>query len=140
MANLTVSDVMKTNLKTMHEDDAISTADWEMSLDEIRHILVVDDEGKLVGILSDRDVLRAARDILDREVPIGRIMCREVLTISPTTPAATAVERMLRGKYSALPVVDDRGHPIGIVTSTDFLEVAYRALSGLEPRSPHARA
>jgi CBS domain-containing protein len=139
MANLTVSDVMKTNLKTMYEDEAVSTADWEMSLDEIRHILVVDGRGKLVGILTDRDVLRAARDLGDREVPIGRIMCRDVLTIGPTAPASTAVERMLRGRYSALPVVDDQGHPIGIVTSTDFLEVAYRALTGLETRAP-ARA
>jgi CBS domain-containing protein len=136
MANLTVSDVMKTNLKTMSEDEAVSLADWEMSLDEIRHLLVVDGVGKLVGILSDRDVLRAARDLGGREVPIGRIMCRDVLTIEPTAPAATAVERMLRGKYSALPVVDDRGHPIGIVTSTDFLEVAYRALTGSETRAP----
>ena len=130
MANLSVGDVMKTDLKTMHEDDAISTADWEMSLDEIRHILVVNGEGKLVGILSDRDVLRASRDIGDREVPIGRIMCRDVLTIGPDAPAATAVERMLRGRYHALPVVDDQQRPIGIVTSTDFLEVAYRALRG----------
>lgn len=130
MAHLTVGDVMKTDLKTMHEDDAISTADWEMSLDEIRHILVVDGDGKLVGILSDRDVLRASRDIGDREVPIGRIMCRDVLTIEADAPAATAALRMLRGRYHALPVVDERGCPIGIVTSTDFLEVAYRALGG----------
>lgn len=130
MATLSVGDVMKTDLKTMHEDDAISTADWEMSLDQIRHILVVDGDGKLVGILSDRDVLRASRDIGDREVPIGRIMCRDVLTIGPDAPAAAAVERMLRGRYSALPVVDEDERPIGIVTSTDFLEVAYRALTG----------
>lgn len=130
MATLTVGDVMKTDLRTMHEDDAITTADWEMSLDQIRHILVVDGAGKLVGILSDRDVLRASRDVGDREVPIGRIMCRDVLTTGPDAPAAAAALRMLRGKYSALPVVDEDRRPIGIVTSTDFVEVAYRELTG----------
>jgi CBS domain-containing protein len=133
MANLAISEFMKTNLRIVHEDDSIRTADWEMTLDEIRHLLVVDTTGKLVGIVSDRDVLRA-RERGDSDVPIGTVMNRDVLFIGPATPASWAVERMLRGKYSALPVVDEAGKPIGIVTSTDFLEVAYRALSGLDMR------
>lgn len=133
MANLAISELMKTNLRIVHEDESIRTADWEMTLGEIRHLLVIDERGRLVGIISDRDVLRA-RGRGDTEISVNTIMCRDVLSISPTTPAASAVERMLRGKYSALPVVDDEGRPIGIVTSTDFLEIAYRALTGLDTR------
>jgi CBS domain-containing protein len=133
MANLAISEFMKTNLRVVHEDDSIRAADWEMTLDEIRHLLVVDAAGKLLGIVSDRDVLRA-RERGDSELAISTIMNRDVLFIGPATPASWAVERMLRGKYSALPVVDDEGRPIGIVTSTDFLELAYRALSGLDTR------
>lgn len=133
MANLAVSDLMKTNLRIVHEDESIRTADWEMTIDEIRHLLVVDDAGKLIGIISDRDVLRA-RERGQTNVAVGTIMNRDVLFIGPATPASWAVERMLRGKYSALPVVDEVGKPVGIVTSTDFLEIAYRALSGLDMR------
>jgi CBS domain-containing protein len=133
MATLTVSEVMKTNLRTAHEDDSIRMADWEMTIDEIRHLLVIDVDGRLVGIVSDRDILRA-RDLGTTDTPLGRIMNRDVMSIGPATPAAFAVERMMRGKYSALPVVDDTGRPIGIVTSTDFLEIAYRALTGLDTR------
>jgi CBS domain-containing protein len=86
-----------------------------------------------VGIVSDRDILRA-RERGTSDGPISRIMNRDVMSIGPATPASFAVERMMRGKYSALPVVDDRGKPIGIVTSTDFLEIAYRALTGLDTR------
>jgi len=136
MVNLSVGELMSTNLRTMREDDGVSVADWEMSLDEI---LVVDGNGKLVGIVSDRDVLRAARDASQTEVPVGRIMCREVRTVSPATKAANAVEQMLELKIDALPVVDDAGRPIGIVTSTDFLEVARWALFGIDSRAPHAR-
>src|SRR5690242_11804084 len=133
MATLTVTEVMKTNLRTAHEDDSIRMADWEMTIDEIRHLLVIDVDGKLVGIVSDRDILRA-RERGTTDAPLGLIMNRDVMSIGPETPAALAVERMMRGKYSALPVVDDTGRPIGIVTSTDFLEIAYRALTGLDTR------
>jgi CBS domain-containing membrane protein len=139
MVTLNVGEIMSTNLKTLREDDGVSVADWEMALDEIRHILVVDAQGKLVGIVSDRDVLRASRDAGQAEVPVGRIMCRDVKTVSPSTKAANAVEKLLEFKIDALPVVDDAGRPIGIVTSTDFLEVARWALFGLDSRAPHAR-
>ena len=133
MSNLTVADLMKTNLRIVHEDDSIRAADWEMTIDEIRHLLVVDTAGKLLGIVSDRDVLRA-RERGEGDAAISTIMSRDVLFIGPATPASWAVERMLRGKYSALPVVDEVGKPIGIITSTDFLEIAFRALNGLDTR------
>jgi CBS domain-containing protein len=139
MVTLSVGEIMSTNLKTLHEDDGVSIADWEMSLDEIRHILVVDEKGKLVGIVSDRDVLRAARDTGGGEVPVGRIMCREVKTVKASSKAANAVEKLLEYKIDALPVVDEADRPIGIVTSTDFLEVARWALFGIDARAPHAR-
>ncbi len=132
---LTVGEMMKTNLKTVTEDSALSVADWEMTLDEIRHLLVVDATGKLIGIVSDRDVMRARRLLQDGEVPVAKVMRRDVTTLDAHDPAALAVDRMINGKYSALPVVDTRGRPIGIVTSTDFLEVAYEALTGLTPRA-----
>jgi len=124
---------MKTNLRTAHEDDSIRAADWEMTIDEIRHLLVIDLQGKLVGIISDRDILRA-RERGDTDTSVRSIMNRDVLSIGPATPASFAVERMMRGKYSALPVIDEQGKPVGIVTSTDFLEIAYRALTGLDTR------
>ena len=124
---------MKTNLRTAHEDDSIRAADWEMTIDEIRHLLVIDLAGKLVGIISDRDILRA-RERGDTDTSVRSIMNRDVLSIGPATPASFAVERMMRGKYSALPVIDEQGKPVGIVTSTDFLEIAYRALTGLDTR------
>ena len=87
---LTVADLMKTNLKTAHADDSIRMADWEMTIDEIRHLLVIDLEGKLVGIVSDRDVLRA-RQRGDTETSIATIMNRDVLAIGPENLASLGV-------------------------------------------------
>jgi CBS-domain-containing membrane protein len=137
MATLTCSDIMKVNLRTIREDDELECAAIEMSRDEIHHLLVVDKEGKLVGIISDRDLLKTADW---NGMRVATVMERDVTVVGPGTPAAHAVERMMRAKYSALPVVDDRRHPIGVVTSTDFLDIAYRALVGIELRAHRARA
>lgn len=136
MATPTCSDIMKVNLRTIRESDEVRVATSEMSADEIHHLLVVDANGKLVGVVSDRDLLRAAGPA----EPVWKVMSHDVATVGPATPAAFAVERMLRGKYCALPVIDDGGRPIGIVTSTDFLDIAYRALVGIDLKARRARA
>ncbi len=127
---------MKANLRTICENDDVRLAASEMTHDEIRHLIVVDAAGKLVGLVSDRDLLRAP----DRTATIGAVMSRDVMCVGPGMPAAFAAERLIRGKYSALPVVDETGHPIGIITCTDFVEIAFRALSGFDPGAKRARA
>jgi len=131
---------MSAPVKAVREDDSLSLADWEMAFAEIRHLLVVDRAGIVVGLISDRDVLRAIETRPGGSVRIGAIMTRDIITVTPGTPAVTAVEELLQHKVSALPVVDERGRPVGIVTSTDFLEIARRALDGIDPTVKHARA
>lgn len=125
----TCGDIMKTNLRTIGEDEPLALAASMMREEAIHHLLVVDASGRLQGILSHRDLVRATSEQLDR---VGAVMSRDLLVVSPETAAAYAVERMLRGKYRALPVVDDGGRPLGIVTSTDFLDIAFRALMGID--------
>ena len=136
MTKPTCAEIMKVNLRTIRADDDARLASSEMAHDEIRHLLVVDDAGKLVGVISDRDLIRAA----DGAATVGALMSRDVLTVGPGTPASFAAERLIRGKYNALPVIDDAGHPIGIVTSTDFVDIAYRALMGLDSAAKRMRA
>jgi len=137
MRPLTLGDMMTTNVKTLREDDSLTSADWEMVVGEIRHLPVVDGDGRVVGMVSDRDVLRSAG--LHR-VSIGRIMSRDLRTGTPTTPALDAAVQLLASKRGALPVIDATGRLLGIVTTTDFVELARRALAGLDINEPHARA
>lgn len=127
---------MTTHVKTIYEDESISAADWDMVIGELRHLPVIDREHRVVGLVSDRDILRSAV----QPASIASVMTRDVRTIGPDAPAVEAVEYLLRYKHSALPVVDARGTLVGIVTSTDFLELARRALSGLDIHQPHVRA
>jgi CBS domain-containing protein len=60
-------------------------------------------------------------------------MTRDVTTVRPDTPASDAATILLERKIGSLPVVNSDGQPIGIVTETDFLQVARRALLGKMP-------
>ena len=60
MRPLTVAEMMTTHVKTIYEDESISAADWDMVFGELRHRPVIDREHRVVGLVSDRDILRSA--------------------------------------------------------------------------------
>lgn len=126
---LTVADLMSTALITVRATDPATGANAEMQVGVVRHLPVVDDRGHLVGVLSDRDVLRAAATKKPQRV--GDIMTRDVVTTRPETAAHTAASMMLEHSISSLLVVDDTSALVGVVTMTDYVELARRALLGL---------
>lgn len=92
-----------------------------------RHFLVTDPEGKLLGVVSDRDVLRlmgrdprspSARERLDQTLA-GEWMSHDVIAVFPGTPLIQVVRTVLHYGISCVPVVE-AGFPIGIITSTDL--------------------
>jgi CBS domain-containing protein len=121
---------MSTGVITMKETDALSGADVEMKLAEVRHVLVVDQKSNLVGVVSDRDVLRSLGKVSGKPLVVGSVMTRHVRTVRPSTPAHEAAAMMLEHKIGCLPVLDDDEHLVGIITETDFLFVAQQALAG----------
>lgn len=127
--DLTVADLMSTAVITVNASEAIKEAHGEMQVGIIRHLPVIDDRGRLVGVVSDRDVLKALAG--KRPGTVADIMTREVVTIAPDAEAHEAALLMLDLKISSLPVIDDAGALVGVVTQTDYLELAHRALLGL---------
>ena len=126
---LTVNDVMTTAVVTIRVHELVREAHADMELGMFRHIPVLDQRGRLVGILSDRDILRSlARG---SSVTVAEIMTRNPFTVKPETGAHLAAQIMLDRKIGSLPVVTDEGQLVGLVTETDFLELARRALLSL---------
>ena len=137
-----IEDIMTTAVVALREDDALDIAGDEMALGRIRHLPVVsrDKPGRLVGLVTHRDVVRVAgraleqggdeRNAMLQQIPVHDVMRRHVVTARSEEPAAEAARRMLAGKYGCLPVVDDAGVVVGIVTEADFVEFAACYLEG----------
>ena len=104
-------------------DDTLSTARSLMDLEDFRCLPVVDG-GKLVGIITDRDI-RKHGNTLDL-TSVGVAMTTEVVCISPDDTANEAVRMLLAYKVGGLPVIR-KNKLVGIITTTDIL----RAVLGL---------
>jgi CBS domain-containing protein len=128
---LTVEELMTTNVVTLTSKDTLGEADVEMKLADIRHLPIVDERHRVVGIVSNRDILRAVgRSGKGQGVRVVDVMTREPFTISPDRPARDAARIMLEQKIGSVPVVSEDGRLVGILTETDFLAVAHDLLEG----------
>ncbi len=125
-----VSELMSVQLLTLPEDASLARARTEMRLARIRHVPVVDGEGRVLGILSKLDVARALASGEKGSLKVGEVMTRKVQMVSEDVPAHLAARILRDEKIGALPVVNWEGKLVGLVTAADFLEVAERALKG----------
>jgi CBS domain-containing protein len=115
-----IGDVMTPNPSTISRSASILDAAQLMRGNNIGDVIVLEDD-RLFGILTDRDiVVRGLAERLDPEtIPVSEICSRDLTTIEPTTSIEQA-ERLMREKaIRRLPVVDESGHVMGIVSIGD---------------------
>lgn len=128
-----VEDRMTHPVITVHPETKMQDALNLMHTEHIRRLPVVDKRGKLVGIISERDLLHASPsdvtslsiwelNYLLSRVTVDRIMTEEVITIDEGTPIEDAALIMADSKVGGLPVVR-AGHVVGIITETDLFKV-----------------
>ena len=118
-----VADVMTGKVVTMSPHHSFSEAANLMNDRSFRHCVVVDTRGQIVGVLSDRDILRAlARNPNARSKSLEQVMTHNPVTVRRHTPIGDAVGKLVSKRINCLPVVDDDGSVCGIVTSTDLLK------------------
>ncbi|HUG99858.1 MAG TPA: CBS domain-containing protein [Gammaproteobacteria bacterium] len=131
---LDVSELMtpRRSLVIIGPDTTVGEARRTMTAHAIRHLPVLDDTGKLVGLVSRTDVLLAG-DHADRQV--RDIMVRRIDTVDERSNVRHAALKMFRLKRSCLPVMRD-GALCGIVTDADFLGVAITLMEQLESAEP----
>ncbi len=126
MQDTNVEDYMTTELFTVHEEEAVEFVARLMDWQRIRHVLVEDEQHRLVGLISHRTLLRhmAERtEVPEGGVPVREIMVEDPISVSPDRPTLEAVEMMREHQIGALPVVrEDR--LVGIITERDFIQIA----------------
>jgi acetoin utilization protein AcuB len=123
-----VAERMTPAVVTIRRDTTAPTAWALMKVRHFRHLPVVDDRGRIVGIVSDRDLTHVpststrAGQAVPTSVPVERIMTAVVISVRPDDDIAEAARLMWEHKIGALPVVDN-GRLVGILSEIDLLRV-----------------
>ncbi|MBS7647696.1 CBS domain-containing protein [Candidatus Bathyarchaeota archaeon] len=118
---LLVKDVMVTDVVTIEPNVNVRKAVRVMNDFEIGCLIVVE-AGRVVGILTERDVLKRVVDEgrKPEETRVGEVMSKPPITISPEASLETAIELMFKHKVKKLPVVEDY-KLVGLITLTDLV-------------------
>jgi CBS domain-containing membrane protein len=142
MTDHRVRDLMTTKLITFFEEQTLPLAGELMKLKKFRHLPVVDEEGRLVGLITHRDILKAqistlsvisehSREKIEEGFQIKDIMNKDVWTVSPDAPAREAGQLLADHAFSCLPVVDESRKLVGILTDRDFVKYALEILDSV---------
>lgn len=118
-----LSRLAKDSVATVGPDCTLSEAAREMAMLSVGALVIVEAaDGKPVGIVTDRDVVRALGEGLDpKTATVGQAAGAPLQTIGPDTPRDEVLARMQRHGIRRLPVVDERGRLTGIVALDDVL-------------------
>ena len=128
-----IQEFMHTEVVTVNRKESIAAANNKMMEKSIKHLPVVDDKGRLVGVITPRDLRRGSiGEMTTMDVPellwalsrinVAQIMFANPVTIAPHQSAQEAAALMVDKKIACLPVVED-GKLVGIVTERDILIV-----------------
>ena len=134
---LQVRDVMSREVHTVKRNDELAIADALMKQKRVRHLPVLDEDGKVCAVVSQRDLFRGAllralgygsraEELMLKQVAVKEAMSAEIQTTAPDTPVADAARLMIERKIGCLPVIES-GRLIGIVTETDFVRLVAEA-------------
>jgi len=135
---------MTSPVVTINTDLPFQEALRMMREKHFRRLPVVDKNGVLIGIVSERDLLFASPspatslsiwevNYLMSKIKIDRLMSTSVVTTAPDTTLEDAAHLMVEHKIGGLPVVDDQNHPIGIITETDIFRTLVSMFGGGTP-------
>lgn len=136
-----VRDRMSSEPVTITPDTPFQDALQLMREHRFRRLPVVDKQGKLVGIVSERDLLYASPspatslsvwelNYLLSKLQVREIMTRAVITTTPDAPIEDAARLIADNKVGGLPVVDEKNHVVGVITETDIFKTFVEMLGG----------
>ena len=126
-----LKEIMSKRIVTVELDDRLGVVKEVFDSLKFHHLLVIED-GKLFGVVSDRDLLRAlspyidssvetARDVATLNKRVHQIMTRKPITLTADASVADAMGLFLSHPISCIPIVDEQFKPVGIVSWRDVM-------------------
>ena len=139
MSILKVSNFMTQKVLTAHPNDGVRHTFFRMREDNVRHFPVLDDDNKLVGIISDRDLRRPewvdeAPDLshiynLDNDLTVKDLMSTNLVVAHTYESLHKVTKLLIEHRYGALPVLNKEDELAGILSATDLLQALEMLLS-----------
>lgn len=131
-----VARIARKEFQSIGPDERLDLADDVLRIGHFRHLPVLQD-GRLVGMLSSRDLMRAAltslldfdagqRETFLHSIQVSEVMSRDVVSVTPEATCAAAALKMLEARIGCLPILADDGTVVGLVTESDLLAAAYQ--------------
>ncbi|HSD85320.1 MAG TPA: CBS domain-containing protein [Anaerolineae bacterium] len=128
-----VREQMSTRLILCSPELPVAEALEQMKKERIRRMPVTDKNGKLIGIVSDKDLLEASPSpvtslsvwevtYLLSKIKVGDVMTKQVITVTEDTTLEDAARILVDNKIGGLPVVNEAGAIVGIITETDIFK------------------
>ncbi|PKF81030.1 acetoin utilization protein AcuB [Vibrio sp. vnigr-6D03] len=139
-----IEDMMTRSPHTLLRSHSLQDAKNLMAEHDIRHVPIIDTDSKLLGVISQRDVLATQESVLTKETqagsftlatPIDKVMVSKVIAVSPKAGLRESAIYMQKHKIGCLPVVE-HGKLVGIITDTDFVGIAINLLEIEEDTEP----
>lgn len=139
-----VRDLMTRKVAILHEEENLALAERGMNEHRFRHLPVVEGD-KLIGLVTESDLLRASISSLDadqalrddnlkRYIFVREVMTLDVITVRPDALLVDAARLLWEKKLGCLPVTEEDGTLVGIVTQSDFLALTMAFLHEQEVR------
>ncbi len=128
---LSINEIMTTDLFTLGANATLAEAESLMKAHRVRHVPIIDDAKKLIGLITQRDILAAEQT----GVFVSDVMRKDIYTISQTADMRSAALMLQKHKIGSLPVL--RGETlVGIITDSDYVGLAINLLEQLEEIEP----
>ncbi|GLB58533.1 acetoin utilization AcuB family protein [Cytobacillus sp. NCCP-133] len=136
-----VEEIMKTDVTALSKDDSIADAIKVMNAKKVRHLPITDNDNKLIGLVTDRDIRDATPSIFHTELfkddlqrPLDTIMKTEIITGHPLDFAEEIAAIFYEQRIGCLPILKDN-KLVGIVTETDLLHTLVQLTGAHQPGS-----
>jgi len=124
-------EIMKKNAECVSPIDTVQTAARKMRDGNLGFLPVCDDDGRVLGTLTDRDIaVRLVAGAKDGSTAVQEVMTREVVSVEADASLEQALERMRENHKSRILVCDDQGKLAGVISLSDIALVAEEETAG----------
>lgn len=135
-----IEKLMSSNVKCVDLDDRLSVVRKLFIRHKFHHLMVTNHENELVGVISERDYLKATNSNLELPTAnkkdletltkrVHQIISKKPISIQKDTSFGQAIKIFHDNKVSCLPVVDEHNTPVGIVTWRDIIRLLYNKVN-----------